>query len=261
MAVSCLQLTFLLRVNETIEKNPHQLDIAQQTCSDTCSCNDCPVSCPLPPKFPSPPRSCIETGSICFPYLSIALLAAYGGLILMPAIFITLLCKRDSQVMYESIGADQGDLDPKFGPSHTSFLVQPSFYKNCLGTEVTVPQHGLLSGLSRFWKGHGEFVASRPYLVIIISILVVILASIWIYRLQIDSNPETLWVPPNSRAAQDKKYFDDHFGPFYRINMMIITQRPGANQTVPLPLYFHPRQTSLSMRSTSAYSQFFTGLN
>jgi len=29
----------------------------------------------------------------------------------------------------------------------------------------------------------------------------------------------------------DKAYFDEHFGPFYRINMMIITQTPGGNNT------------------------------
>jgi Niemann-Pick C1 protein len=92
-----------------------------------------------------------------------------------------------------------------------------------------------LSGLSRFWKAHGEFVANRPLLVIIISLIVVGLASIWIYRLQIDSDPETLWVPPNSRAAQDKQYFDAHFGPFYRINMMIITQNRDYNHTVSIP--------------------------
>lgn len=43
--------------------------------------------------------------------------------------------------------------------------------------------------------------------------------------LHVTTNPVELWASPHSRARIEKEYFDSHFGPFYRIEQIIITAK------------------------------------
>jgi Niemann-Pick C1 protein len=47
--------------------------------------------------------------------------------------------------------------------------------------------------------------------------------------LQITTNPVELWASPHSRARVERKYFDSHFGPFYRIEQIIIHAKDLPN--------------------------------
>lgn len=165
------------------------------------------------------------------PYLTLGLIAAFAlFLVVFVPVYIYLTRIYSYEVIYDVP-------TPNKGPQSTS------------------KTFGLLRGLGRYWRAHGAFVATRPILVIILAVIVASLCSLGILRLEIDSNPETLWVrpsfptprhshfliflsqvPPDSRAALDKNYFDSHFGPFYRIEMLIITRSEGNNDTV-----HHPR--------------------
>ncbi len=77
----------------------------------------------------------------------------------------------------------------------------------------------------------GLFVARFWYLVIGVgagSILVVMLLTITLHVTKvapflITTDPVKLWSAPTSRARQEKDYFDQHFGPFYRSEMLIVT--------------------------------------
>lgn len=40
--------------------------------------------------------------------------------------------------------------------------------------------------------------------------------------IKITTDPVNLWAAPNSRARQEKDYFDKHFGPFYRTSQIFI---------------------------------------
>jgi len=120
---------------------------------------------------------------VCLPYLTIGLLAAFGVLIILIVVAFTVAAKvsRERGAYFDDLGAEpqtplKTDVDAKFG------------------TQVAASQHGLLSGLSSFFKAHGRFVARNPIIVIVASLLFAGLCSVWIYQLQIDSNPETLWV-------------------------------------------------------------------
>lgn len=46
--------------NSSNSSSPYQLDVPFQSCAETCSCNDCPVSCPDPPRFPPPVSYCFN---------------------------------------------------------------------------------------------------------------------------------------------------------------------------------------------------------
>lgn len=43
--------------------------------------------------------------------------------------------------------------------------------------------------------------------------------------LQITTNPVELWAAPNSRSRKEKDLFDSNFGPFYRIEQIIIKSK------------------------------------
>ncbi len=50
------------------------------------------------------------------------------------------------------------------------------------------------------------------------------------------STLEKLWVPPDSRTARDKAYFDSNFGPFFRIEQLIITSKTRGEKIIQLPI-------------------------
>lgn len=43
--------------------------------------------------------------------------------------------------------------------------------------------------------------------------------------LHVTTNPVELWASPHSRSRVEREYFDTHFGPFYRIEQIIITTK------------------------------------
>lgn len=43
--------------------------------------------------------------------------------------------------------------------------------------------------------------------------------------MQVTTNPVELWAAPNSRSRVERDYFDSHFEPFYRTEMLIISSK------------------------------------
>lgn len=43
--------------------------------------------------------------------------------------------------------------------------------------------------------------------------------------MQVTTNPVELWAAPNSRSRMERDYFDTHFEPFYRTEMLIISSK------------------------------------
>ena len=44
---------------------------------------------------------------------------------------------------------------------------------------------------------------------------------------RIETDPQALWVRPGSRAAQERASYDASFGPFYRIEQLLISTKPS----------------------------------
>ncbi|EGG22062.1 Niemann-Pick C type protein [Cavenderia fasciculata] len=84
----------------------------------------------------------------------------------------------------------------------------------------------------------GRVVSNYPLVTIAACIVFTGICSIGIKFLQIEEDPVKLWVSPTSRAAIEKEYFDSNFGPFYRIEQLILTPTDpnitmiGNNQTL-----------------------------
>ncbi|KAJ8117765.1 hypothetical protein ONZ43_g4129 [Nemania bipapillata] len=67
-------------------------------------------------------------------------------------------------------------------------------------------------------------------------ILVVVLSVGWI-KFELEKEPVRLWVSPDSPAAQEKAFFDEHFGPFYRAQKVFLVNDTSASGTGPVLSY------------------------
>ncbi|EGC34908.1 hypothetical protein DICPUDRAFT_47976 [Dictyostelium purpureum] len=89
--------------------------------------------------------------------------------------------------------------------------------------------------IQKFFYWYGIKVTSKPILVLILCLVFTACIGIGIMKLRIEEDPVKLWVSPQSRSAQEKAFFDENFGPFYRVQQMIIT--PKDTKKYPSVLY------------------------
>ena len=68
----------------------------------------------------------------------------------------------------------------------------------------------------------GRFCATYPKLVLFIGLAFCSLMCLGYFNFSIEKDPIKLWSADSSKARQNKKYFDEHFSPFYRITQLII---------------------------------------
>ncbi|RKP37458.1 patched family-domain-containing protein [Dimargaris cristalligena] len=81
--------------------------------------------------------------------------------------------------------------------------------------------------LRHFFFQLGIQCATHPRKVLILVGTVIALCSLGWRSFDIETSPERLWVGPQSTSAQNKRFFDDNFGPFYRTEQIVIT--PAAD--------------------------------
>ncbi|OQR96681.1 Resistance-Nodulation-Cell Division (RND) Superfamily [Achlya hypogyna] len=88
------------------------------------------------------------------------------------------------------------------------------------------------SWLQRFLYGLGLLCGTRPWTVIVVAIGVSILGSLGVGHMTIQNEPQKLWVPPASTSAAQQRFFDEHFGPFFRIEQLIFHLPNGSDNDV-----------------------------
>jgi Niemann-Pick C1 protein len=190
-------------------------------CSDSCSCNDCQASCPLPPPIPQQ-----QVHTITVTYLTLFTFlgfTAFTVAVLIIAYFVSssrvkLVRANSEDVLVPSL-EDRGLVS---SVTHRATINGSSTTDE---REEEPSKFNILAQLNRAFAAHGRFIGRRPVLVLLLSVAFTAVCSVWIYRLEIITQPDKLWVPSDSVAAQDKAYFDSKFGPFYRIEMVIITPK------------------------------------
>ncbi|UYV80301.1 NPC1 [Cordylochernes scorpioides] len=97
---------------------------------------------------------------------------------------------------------------------------------------------GMETALSSGFRWWGRKVARAPYksLVLSLAVSLALSAGLLLQELNVTTDPVELWTPFHSQARQDMEYFNDHFGPFYRIEQIIVTPRdpqPLADHELP----------------------------
>eukprot|EP01133_Synstelium_polycarpum_P007496 gene7496-8772_t len=123
-----------------------------------------------------------------------------------------------------------------FQPTSSGSMNGYSSITSIFGTPSSPPSSPKFEGIGitdpsiiqKFFYLYGQFVSRHPLKIVAFCLLFTIVCSIGILNLDIEQDPVKLWVSPTSRAAKEKDYFDENFGPFYRIEQLIITPKTGA---------------------------------
>ncbi|KAF9468969.1 patched family-domain-containing protein [Collybia nuda] len=248
---------------------PPELDPLNSTvrnCADNgadsrCTCIDCPQICPTLPPIPLPNAgpSCRIGALSCLSFIlilgySLAVLGFLVGYIIQTTI------RRRRERTYERVALSAETASPRSHPrglvgagSLAQYLEEESTGNQSesrhLGRgaslldpiETVQPrQYPLNSFLRRFFYRLGLFASSSPWLNFAIVFLVIGLLNIGWKNFEIETNPVRLWVSPSSESKQQKEFFDENFGPFYRTEQIFVTASPipdgiSTNKSFPTP--------------------------
>ncbi|KAJ6141754.1 hypothetical protein N7497_010853 [Penicillium chrysogenum] len=92
----------------------------------------------------------------------------------------------------------------------------------------------LNSVLSALFHRIGGACARFPAITISASVIGVTLLSLGWLSFAVETDPVRLWVSPSSAAAQEKDFFDQSFGPFYRAEQAFLVNNRPENDSRPL---------------------------
>ena len=171
-----------------------------------CACVDCPSSCPKPPA--------IEQADECYigllPCLSFAVIIVYSVFIALLVVAVSghVAAQKRRKSKNERLQLLQdsslNDDDDDVMHSTGGLMDRPT------------RQYVLNTWCDRAFSTLGKTCARFPGITIGSSIFIVAFLSLGWLRFQIETDPVKLWVAPNSAAAQEKEFFDNNFGPFFR---------------------------------------------
>ena len=167
-----------------------------------CVCVDCPSSCREPPPIESNKIECYVGSISC---LSLSLIILYAVLLIISLILLFVRRNRDDETEYTPVNE----------------------YKAVAAVE---PKEWIVySWLQRGFYVLGRWVASNPSAVILASLLIVQSLCIGLVNFQVETDPVELWVGYEADTREQKAFFDENFGPFYRTEQYIISwaNKPG----------------------------------
>lgn len=207
------------------------MNVTVHSCGDPslgCSCGDCPSSsvC-LESSSPAPQKkgSCrITMGSLEVKCLELSLAIVY--IVFISVLLLWGLLHRKRVKEHPSFrtnrllnAEDESELQTVNKPESS---IQPA--QTPEGPQVVhALRPSIVQGyMSSFFRKYGTFISRRPLLILCLSLAVPLLLCIGFVRFEVETRPEKLWVGPGSKAAEEKKYFDEHLAPFYRIEQLIL---------------------------------------
>uniref|UniRef100_A0A6M2E7I6 SSD domain-containing protein n=1 Tax=Populus davidiana TaxID=266767 RepID=A0A6M2E7I6_9ROSI len=210
------------------------MNVSTYSCGDVslgCSCGDCPQS-PVCANTAPPPHheggSCaVRIGSLKAKCVDFALTILYIILISMFLGWGLFHRKRErnqtSRMNPLSYTKDSGEVIRKKDENLPAQMVEDSPQN---GSRV---QLSIVQGyMSKFYRSYGTWVARNPILVLSLSLAVILLLCVGLIRFKVETRPEKLWVGPGSKVAEEKRFFDTHLAPFYRIEQLILATVPDA---------------------------------
>ncbi|XP_038222649.1 NPC intracellular cholesterol transporter 1 [Zerene cesonia] len=199
-----------------------------------CSCLDCEAACPAPPPAPAPPRPFSIAGAdgyaVCMAIVFIIFTSLFLG---------GVYCCNQQENIVEAWRSVDHD-GPETSPLHT--------HRSSVASDANAEMSGAGGPLERaegaadasfferlgaktetmledFFQWWGTIMASRPWLVLFLGLCFIVALGHGIKYMQVTTNPVELWAAPNSRSRQEREFFDSHFEPFYRTEMLIITAK------------------------------------
>ncbi|KAL0904906.1 hypothetical protein M5K25_027069 [Dendrobium thyrsiflorum] len=210
------------------------------SCGDSllgCSCGDCSSSSTCSDSAPLAlleKDSCkVAMGSArvkCVDFsLAVLYITAISGLLLWGFLFR----KRERGPVSEPepFLKDNGDNELLSGYKHQN--TNPPMHMSKRSLMLKVLQPAIVQDfMARIFRKYGAFVSRKPTLVLSLSLAVPILLCIGLIRFRVETKPEKLWVGHGSKAAEEKRFFDYHLAPFYRIEQLVLATVPVSENAM-----------------------------
>uniref|UniRef100_A0A672RLG1 Niemann-Pick C1 protein-like n=1 Tax=Sinocyclocheilus grahami TaxID=75366 RepID=A0A672RLG1_SINGR len=181
--------------------------------SGPCSCQDCSEACGPTPVAPSvlPPWTILGLDA-----MTVIMWCSYiAFLLIFFGVVLGAWCYRKRMVTSE------------YGPILDSN--QPHSINSGDATCCETLGERFENCLRVLFSSWGSLCVRHPLTVILTSVVLVSICSAGLTYMRITTNPVELWSSPSSRARQEKDYFDQHFGPFFRTEQLIITTPVNAS--------------------------------
>ncbi|KAI1758384.1 patched family-domain-containing protein [Xylaria castorea] len=209
-------------------------EMKPKSCNDEdpnfrCACVDCPAVCPELPA--------VEAADSCrvgiLPCLTFASIFTYG--ILLFSLIVAVVghvawrrhARRRSERLHLLAGAEQSDDEDDGDLLRPGGVVYPRPQKH----------YPLNTWCDTAFSKLGHFCARFPAITILSSLVVVIALSIGWIKFEVEREPVRLWVSPDSAAAQEKAFFDDNFGAFYRAEKIFLVNDTTTSGIRPVLSY------------------------
>ncbi|XP_073978633.1 Niemann-Pick type C-1a isoform X3 [Rhodnius prolixus] len=247
-----------IETNETIEEfepmNPQTTPCSQGINKDTppCSCMDCEESCPVAPPRPPPVKPFTIFGIAGLPLVMTLVFFA------VTSVFISFVCwgpsmttgiatallrgSEEDRRTNSSVGRRLAGINSRIAmgaddessplQSKRSSVVSSSDGRPPSETPATAVIHpssiaeklgaALEDVLQKMFYKLGLMCATHPWATLLLGICVVTALGHGIKYLRVTTDPVELWASPHSRSRLEREYFDQHFGPFYRTEQVII---------------------------------------
>lgn len=218
---SPFQINFPRPSNYT-EGGMDSLSMKPKRCNDEdenfrCACVDCPDVCPTLPEV-TEVNSC-HVGLL--PCLS------FGAILVYSVILFTAIA---GNIAYLKHKADKGEPLILHEAGLSDDEDEGDMLRNGSLYERPQKHYSINTFCDATFNRLGYVAASFPSITTVTSVLLVGLLSLGWMDFEIEKSPERLWVSPTSSAAQEKQFFDDSFGPFYRAEQVFLvseTKEPG----------------------------------
>ncbi|KAK4983204.1 niemann-Pick type C-related protein 1 [Elasticomyces elasticus] len=193
-----------------------------------CACVDCAATCPDLPEV-TEVEQCYIGRLPCFSFSVIIIYSVFLAL-LITAVAGHVAYAKHSQSKNERLrllqdsalsdDEDEGDMVRYAG-------------------ELNAPQktYKLNTLCDKAFSKLGRACARFPAITIITSVVVVVLLSLGWARFDIERDPVRLWVAPDSAAAQEKAFFDENFGPFFRAEQAFLVNDTHSSGPGPVLSY------------------------
>lgn len=255
------------RINVTEDQLPdgveaRDFDFVACNTNDTklrCSCADCgtPDLCPTPPQAPKhhfPERIVFDSIlgiGVCLSMILFALAMVFAAVITFKRVGFWrslhfgnseygALRNEDGDSPTSSVGSVNADeiKEVKFAmktPRERSNICTPFYISGAhLENWIKIVFYHWGCFVARFWP---IVMVVGVGLVTFVVLLTAVLHLTNTLPFTITTNPVELWSAPDSRARQEKNYFDEHFNPFYRTEMLIFTSDRDGFSFQPTGVY------------------------
>ncbi|KDR83373.1 hypothetical protein GALMADRAFT_132830 [Galerina marginata CBS 339.88] len=251
---SPFQINFPLKPPpELLPLNNTARHCADDDLASRCTCIDCLSVCPeIPPVSPPNEISTCHVGELSC--LSFILVITYSLAIIgfLVGFVVETTIRKRREKTYERVALSADAASPRI---HTRNLVgatslTQNLEEDSLGAQsesrhlgrgaslldpietVQPRQYPLNNFLRRAFYKLGLFTANSPSLTFAAVFLIIGLLNIGWKKFEVETDPVRLWVAPSSESKQQKEFFDDKFGPFYRTEQIFVTSVESSARDV-----------------------------